>query len=55
MDNPYEVGDTVKMLMFPDLSHTESSEATLVARRGETALYSSVLATFSDTTPLLQK
>ena len=47
------VGDTVKIFLLPDLSLTEISEATLVARRWDTALDSSILMTFTNTVALL--
>ena len=53
IEDPDEAGYTVKNFLFPDLSLSASSEAALVARRWDTALDSSMLATYTYTTSLL--
>ena len=51
---PDGFGDTVKMFLFPNLSLSEISEASLVARLWDTALDSSIITTYSNTSALIQ-
>ena len=53
IEDPYGVGYTVDILLFPKLSLSAGSEAVLVAQRWYIALDSSTLTTYTDTASLL--
>ena len=53
-EDPYLVGDTVNIFLFPNPPASIGLEAALLARRWNTALDSSKLTMYSDTASLLQ-
>ena len=54
-EDPERVGDKFNIFLFPEIYLSEISEATIVARRWDTALDSSNLIKFLDTANLLQR
>ena len=54
-EDPDCVNDTVKIFMFPDLSLSEGSEASMVTRRWDTALDANTLTSYADAAALMKQ
>ena len=53
--DPYGVGDTIDVFLFPDLYPSVSSEAALLTRRWDTILCRGAFIYFADTSLLISK
>ena len=54
-EDPDCVNDTVNIFMFPDLSLSEGSEASMVTRRWDTALDANTLISYADVAALIKQ
>ena len=54
-ENPDCVNDTVHIFMFPDLSLSAGSEASMVTRRWDTALDVNTLTSYADAAALMKQ
>ena len=54
-EDPDCVNDTVNIFMFPDLSLSAGSEATMVTRRWDTALDANTLTSYADAAALMKQ
>ena len=54
-EEPYVMGDTINVFLFPNMLPLAGSEAALLARRWYTILVGGALTSFTDTSFLLTK